>query len=439
MPRSILFAGAVMAAAVTLGSVTVHACTCAMRSTSCVSVEVGALFLGEVIAIAEVKDPDFWGSRRVTFAVRESCHGIDRPWVDVLTGSGGGDCGFKFTERSTYLVYASRHPRTGKLGTSICSGTKLASWAGDDLKKLRAAVRQLNEPVTVRGRVRRVEPYWPGTPRVDEPLAGAVARLDGQARSFDTRTSIDGRFEFRVPTGRYRLSLDLGDGFFSQPDVAAGIGLRVDDEDPCEPIEIRVQANRRIRGRLVDRAGRGVPFSTLEVAHVGPDKAVWFPEARTLTDGEGHFVFERLNPAHYVLGMTLRRFHQRDSGLELRLGPPALDLAMGTSVDAGLVRLPDNLDVHLMTGVVVDEAGAPVPNAEVRIESPGDESGVSSEPVFSDAQGRFVISAIAGRMHQLVAEDRGAIGDRVVYRTGKSTPFDAAAAREPFRLVVKQY
>jgi hypothetical protein len=383
-----------------------------------------------------------FGSRRVTFAVAERFKGVDGRLIDVLTGSGGGDCGFNFRVGSSYLVFAYRHPVTGRLGTGICSRTALANWANRDLKLLRAPVRPLEQPALVHGRAMRSDLHSARTPRVNEPFAGARVRLVGQAGSFETRTSSDGRYEFRVPVGRYRLIVETADQFYSYPDASAGIEVRVVGPTPCAPIDIQIKSNGRVRGRLVDSMGRGVPFLSLDIGDrlrvesLGTISVA----ARTTTDADGRFQFERLAPGDYAIGLTLTRYPgRRDGDFAVRLGSDAaFPVGLEANIDAGAIRLPGDVHIRQVTGWVLDEASAPVPGVEVRVATPGRDLGVSSEPVITDREGRFMISTLAGRVHELVAEDRSAAGGRVTYRTARSPAFDAAVEPGPFTLILSR-
>ena len=109
-----------------------------------------AVFEGTAI---DVTDP-MWFGRRAWFTVRRWCadesapfsvekyledYGIrvrilsDRSWkgnalgeIDLLTGRGGGDCGFTFETGHRYLVFARRN-RRGRLETDICLPTRLVA------------------------------------------------------------------------------------------------------------------------------------------------------------------------------------------------------------------------------------------------------------------------------------------------------------------------
>jgi hypothetical protein len=51
----------------------------------------------------------------VTLEVVEAFSGVPGKTIEVLTGSGGGDCGFPFKEGAAYVVYGSRAEPAGPL------------------------------------------------------------------------------------------------------------------------------------------------------------------------------------------------------------------------------------------------------------------------------------------------------------------------------------
>lgn len=55
--------------------------------------------------------------------------------VDLVTGTGGGDCGFPFEEGETYLVYASSTER-GPLTAGICTRTRPFKGTDEELSLL---------------------------------------------------------------------------------------------------------------------------------------------------------------------------------------------------------------------------------------------------------------------------------------------------------------
>lgn len=61
--------------------------------------------------------------------------------VVVLTGMGGGDCGFPFRRGKSYLVYAYR-TGDGSLDVRICGRTRDLTHAAADLRELGEPARR---------------------------------------------------------------------------------------------------------------------------------------------------------------------------------------------------------------------------------------------------------------------------------------------------------
>ncbi len=70
----------------------------------------------------------------VTLEIRAAWKGPAKGTLHVFTGSGAGDCGFRFQPGATYLLYATAG--NGFLTTSICHRTAPAATAGDDVQTL---------------------------------------------------------------------------------------------------------------------------------------------------------------------------------------------------------------------------------------------------------------------------------------------------------------
>ncbi len=104
------------------------ACSCSLPSRTMSlkqQVEVArkdakAIFVGQVLEID--KKQDGFGML-IKFQVEKSWKQIRSKEIFIVTGSGGGDCGFPFAIGMKYLIYAYG-PNNGKFGTGICSRTK---------------------------------------------------------------------------------------------------------------------------------------------------------------------------------------------------------------------------------------------------------------------------------------------------------------------------
>ena len=77
---------------------------------------------------------------RVTFEVLESWKGVTSRRLELVTGGGGGDCGYPFVVGKRYLVFAETTGLFSKteLEAGLCSFTQELIDARDNVKKLRA-------------------------------------------------------------------------------------------------------------------------------------------------------------------------------------------------------------------------------------------------------------------------------------------------------------
>ncbi|HEV3048747.1 MAG TPA: hypothetical protein VGX50_00475 [Longimicrobium sp.] len=73
--------------------------------------------------------------RRVTLRVDRAWKGVGSRTVVVVTGMGGGDCGFPFRRGKSYLVYA-HGTGDGSLSAGICGRTAELARAAADLRAL---------------------------------------------------------------------------------------------------------------------------------------------------------------------------------------------------------------------------------------------------------------------------------------------------------------
>lgn len=122
------------------------ACSCVPPPPPVEALEsADAVFSGSVVSVEDsFRETDFGRipQRRVVLELDrvwkgcEAADGGERPRrVELVTGSGGGDCGYGFEDEGRYLVYA-REAADGSLTTSICSRTAKLDNASDDMAAL---------------------------------------------------------------------------------------------------------------------------------------------------------------------------------------------------------------------------------------------------------------------------------------------------------------
>jgi hypothetical protein len=119
-------------------------CSCAgPRDSPSALASADAVFTARVLSVRDTAvgretERGPWQMRRVTLRVDRVWKGVESRTVVVITGMGGGDCGFPFQRGKSYLVYA-HGAGDGSLGAGICGRTAELAYADADL-------RQLGEP-----------------------------------------------------------------------------------------------------------------------------------------------------------------------------------------------------------------------------------------------------------------------------------------------------
>jgi hypothetical protein len=214
------------------------ACKCLAAVPACEQVwKVDAVFDGVVTAIdvipldiapRDMSVPDLQQAR-ATFQVRTTWRGPTDSVIAVLTGMGGGDCGFPFKLNRRYLVYAARRTADARSVTGICTRTVEYDGTGEDAAFLDSLSRAAPGGGRIAGEVR----FWPRSMAGSRPVETQVT-LMGRAYTRMMRSK-DGRFAFGdVPPGPYTVRIVVPGGMrISEP------SRRVEIPDPhaCAEVE----------------------------------------------------------------------------------------------------------------------------------------------------------------------------------------------------------
>ncbi len=217
-----------------------QACSCYPSASPCYTFQQSqAVFVGVVTSVTQDNIVQMLGERKlsygqkvVQFTVEESLKGVATKTVDLVTGMGGGDCGYSFETGERYLVYAHKRESPTNirgtplvlvaggtslsipLGTRLCSRTQPLKYAVDDLELIRAL--NAGKPETrIFGRVFDLtrQPNDPPLYPV-RPMAGITVKAENENDHYETQTDNDGRYQFRnIKPGKYKVAVVLPDGY----------------------------------------------------------------------------------------------------------------------------------------------------------------------------------------------------------------------------------
>ena len=129
-------------------------CSCPMSGPPCQAASTAdSVFVGTVRGIESIdRDPSSGFDRLVLVRMdveRWFVNAVPRQ-VEIVTGPGGGDCGYRFANGGRYLVYAWK-TETSRYRTSICSRTRPLDEAREDLRYLTAMPPPGRQPACTAG------------------------------------------------------------------------------------------------------------------------------------------------------------------------------------------------------------------------------------------------------------------------------------------------
>lgn len=459
------------------------ACTCSLEGSSpCGSLKgTPVVFAGLVKSIDEEKAEILRFGKKETirtgltahFVVEEPFKGIDVTEVEVVTGGGGGDCGYPFKAGERYLVYAyksesdalgasasrtvlapgGRKPAgAGILSATICSRTRTLAEARDDLDLLRALVAGRAETRLFGSVSRYVRPLGTYEYNINYvgPLEGLTVVAEGAQGKLETKTDKEGRYRFAgVSPGKYKVSIRPPEGYgplFSFDGPEAEVELAPDD--CAAEHDFDAQVDGRISGRVFDAAGAAAPdevqVSVVTLASAG--KGFSSAERRSEYTKRGRYEFEGLPPGRYVLGVNVAEPPQKNTPYPTTYYPGSAELSGATVITLGDgqkltgydIHLPPRLETITIGGVVVRPDGKPAAGATINLydaEEPG--RALFGFDAKSDAQGRFSIKAFKGRhylLHAYLAAD-------YLAGTGaqsEAVPVDGVGQARPVKLVLSR-
>jgi len=383
-------------ALITLGAGPAFACECAGNRPACQEFwEASAVFVGTVInsRTVTVKEGTYPEQMRaVRISLDEIFRGLEGAEVEVLTGFGGGDCGFGFRQAQQYLVYAYRSD-DGKLRTSICTRTKSISEADNDLAYIRG-LSKAKSGATISGEVVKYLRDKEGT-LANQPLAGVKIIIEGERR-FETATNAQGQYRIQLPAGEYTVKP-------LAPERLAPRGpqqkINVSDHG-CAVVSFWLESNAQLSGRVLNPQGFAVAKAEIFMIEADKERYQGHWDA-AYSDEEGRYAFKFIPPGRYVLlirfdGMTSqnRPFPKMYyPGVSERSEAKVFTIAEGQLIgnyDLEVPPLPQEFDVQ---GKVVWSNGKPAVGARIGYSSSEDSVSYTAE---IDADGRFRFKSYGG-------------------------------------------
>ncbi len=271
------------------------------------------VFVGTVLSVSDVPyapgEAPFLSTRRARFQIDDSFGGIaaETREIDIYTGSGGGDCGIRFTPGERYLV-TPHLGKDGLLRTGICSFTMPVSEAVSSLQLLKQ-LRAGRPSPSLTGRIALQNRNFEGhlgtaAPR---PLASTKVRVTAGGRTWETLSDAEGVYAFYgLPAGKYQLDPVLPPGTRLSWYIGSDEPPRAVDvmASACWTHDIDVFSSGSIQGRVLDSSNRPLPDATVYLIPVGTSVSLANKQdsySASQNEKDGFFRFVHLDPGQYQI------------------------------------------------------------------------------------------------------------------------------------------
>jgi 5-hydroxyisourate hydrolase-like protein (transthyretin family) len=326
--------------------------------------------------------------------------------IEIETGLGGGDCGYRLQHGRDYIVYAFKKP-SGAFSTGTCSPTRPVENAAEDLKYFHQLA---DASPTAEIRVTAYDAPRSWSRPVELPvLKGVRLTIDGPGVHESSTTDAAGRHIFSgLPPGEYTVDGSL-DGFATVDQVRP---VSVHSKG-CAEFALPLKLDRVVSGRIFDKKGQPASGVTIEAVSMRPLHENDIPHAAdsSTTDGNGRYELRGLTTGDYYLGISISRSPTLQNPYTRWFYPGVEDPAA-----AGIVHISDKPEVlrfdltlpdaqhdRLVQGTVVWPDGRLAEGVSISLEDPRWPWQTSAFSATTDKDGRFTAHVLDGTRYRIHA------------------------------------
>jgi hypothetical protein len=360
------------------------------------------IFVGKVIALKQQfssQQGQQFLTKLVSFEASETFRGTPTHHVNVVTGMGGGDCGFPFKSGGEYLVYTYANGASAVPSTGICTRTAAVSDAGEDLAFLRSLVAKGPE-----GRIFGYVSSRPPTRWVKYEgqggIAGVSVRLESSGRQWKTVTDARGEYSFAdLLPGPYRVWADL-------PGKLGGGGPVnvVLSRQACHVLPFVAKELGSISGVIRDDNGQPVRHIWVELLRASDQQPTGVENG--FTDEDGRYTIRRVPQGRYLMAVHAKKPPRGTKSLWMPFersyypGVHSAQAAEVVAVDSGQGATAANwklglpLEKRTIRGVVLGPDDRPASPVFVELKADGYEDNADLAETHVD--GKFALEGLVG-------------------------------------------
>jgi hypothetical protein len=364
-----------------------------------------AVFSGKVIKKSTFDVEEGEGDSRhkyqqvlARFSIEQAIKGVAGDEVEIVTGLGGGDCGYHFKDGERYVVYAIRNGRdNSRLYSGVCNRIKLVAEADEDFAYFRA-MPEAGTGGLVYGRVKKLTTPLSFDNKYQETyLDNIKITIEGNGRKFETTTNKDGYYRLSgLAPGQYNVNAGISDKQNSHSQATVDIVDR-----GCAARDFYLSVNGQIGGRVFDETDNPLPNIRVDIISA-KDTQDPSPKGKWgYTDKDGRYKIDRLPPGDYYLGVGLvgansnlcpyPRIFMPDFGDAKK--PKVVSLEEGQKIEDQNISLPSFTPDFEFEVEVVWPDGSPVEAAVVLLHGDGPIAQVDAQKDPNGKQGHFLVKA----------------------------------------------
>src|SRR5262245_35771043 len=381
------------------------------------------VFTGTVVGSAKITitEGDYkFDQRLVRFEVAQIFRGEQMAKAEIVTGWGGGDCGYSFKDGETYLVYAGRNKQDQRLYTSICTRTRPISQAAEDLDYIRN-LPNMDAGGVIFGKINKHNYKAKEGEAFSMPVSSANLIIEGESSRIEARTDEQGGYRITgLAPGAYTVKFKVPNGMTSNG-VSGGAMVEKKAEvveRGCQQVDFDFVSDTRVSGRVIDAIGQAMTGLSLQMRGAPSDIRNINTFLSAKTNAEGRFEFETVPPGDYLLGFRILGASDGEMpyprtyypGVAFKSQAGVISVKEGEHRSDILLRLPPPLSEYNVQGFVVWSDGRPAPGEYIYLSllEEGETSGTKT--LQADERGHFTLKVFEGLYYKVSAYQRNASG-----------------------------